>query len=118
MNKKAIVVYLDDTKRCLEEFSWLYKTWVLWEIYSEYDLVVYHNPSIKEGIPKHDKIILRGMEPLNKTEEFWEKYPFVNSFSMFLKTEESDFIKSKYDFVLKTECDVFLTKYILGKDSI
>lgn len=115
MNKKAVVVYLDDTEKCIEEFSWLYKTWMLWEIYSEFDLVVYHNPSVLNKIPKHDKIVKKQLTPLNETDEFWKEYPYVNSFSMFLDTKEQEWISSKYDFILKTDCDVFLTKYILGK---
>lgn len=116
MNKKAIVVYLDNNPKCVEEFSWLYKTWILWEIYSEFDLVVYHNPEVSEKIPQHKNIIKREMLPLNETDDFWRSYPFVNSFAMFINKVEKEWISKTYQYILKTDCDVFLTKHILGKE--
>jgi len=114
MNTKAIIVYLDDNKKCLEEYSWLYKTWKMWNIDSEFDLVVYHNPEIKDTLPIHENIVYKPLAPLHKTEEFWSKYPFVNSFAMFNNEAEVEWIKQKYSYIMKTDCDVFLTRHLLG----
>ena len=113
-NRKAIVVYLDYTERCIEEFSWLYKTWLINEIYTEFDLVVYHNPLVKDHIPKHPNVIGKKMKSFQKKDPFWKDYPFVNSFAMFKEKVNQDWIIQRYDYILKTDCDVFLTKNILG----
>lgn len=115
MNTKAIVVYVDDTARCYEEFSWLYKTWMIWNLNLEYDLIVYHNPSIKDYIPKHENIVLKPMVPLNKSDIYWATYPFVNSFAMFNDDLEAKWITQRYSHIMKTDCDIFLTKHMRGQ---
>jgi hypothetical protein len=117
MNEKAIVVYIDNSKRIFEEFSWLYKTWILWELYQEYDIVAYINPKatkeLSEWVPEHPNLLLRPLTPINEENEFWEGYKFANSFFMFNDKSEEEFIKG-YKYILKTDCDVFLTKYLKG----
>jgi len=114
MNKKCIVVYVDDNENGLEEFSWLYKSWVLCGLDSEYDIIAYSNPSIIIHIPIHDNLIIKPMEPIYKVDSFWKDYKFVNSFGMFNDQSECDWIASKYDYILKTDSDVFLTKNMMG----
>lgn len=114
MNCKAIVVYVDDTKQCLEEFSWLYKTWRLWKLDNEFDLVAYHNPSAVNNLPVYPNLILKPLKPLHKNETFWKEYPFVNSFAMFNEQAEVDWFKERYTHIMKTDCDVFLTKHFAG----
>jgi hypothetical protein len=114
MNTKAIVVYLDDTLRCIEEFSWLYKTWKMWDLDTEYDLVVYHNPSCSDKIPNEPCIISKPLEPLHKKDSFWSDYPFVNSFAMFNDKAELNWVRERYTHILKTDCDVFLTQHFAG----
>lgn len=114
MNKKAIIVYIDDNEKNIEEFSWLYKTWVYWQIYNEYDLLTFINPLVENKIPIHKNLIKIHLEPLNKPGSLWYYYPFVNSFAMFRDEKIVEQIREKYDYILKTDCDVFLTKHILG----
>ena len=114
MNNKAIIVYIDNNETNLIEFSWLYKTYILWKIYEEYDLICYANPSVVEHLSDYNKIIIKELEPLNKPGSFWHTYGFVNSFAMFNDSDEANWIIEKYDYILKTDCDVFLTKNILG----
>lgn len=111
---KAIVVYIDDNVKIIEEFSWLWKTWILWELYDEFDIVAYCNPSVIDKIPSHNNLIKKELEPLHKTNPFWKDYPFVNSFAMFNNNSELEWINSKYDYILKTDADVFLTQHIKG----
>lgn len=114
-NKKAIVVYVDNSPRIIEEFSWLYKSWYINNLYNEYDILVYSTKETFERLSLSFNLIKhREMKPYYETDKFWENYKFVNSFSMFNNKEEVDFITNEYDFVLKTDCDVFLTKNLLG----
>ena len=64
INNKAIIVYVDDTERCLEEFTWLYKSWRMWKHDSEFDLVVYCNPTAVSKIPVHENLLIKPKEPL------------------------------------------------------
>ena len=114
-NNKAIVVYVDDTPRCLEEFSWLLKSWLLWGLESEFDIVAYHNPTADSKIPDHPNLIKRPQAPRHETHPFWDEYRFVNSFAMFYPFEEEEWIKKNYTHIMKTDCDVFLTKHLLGR---
>jgi len=116
MNRKAIVVYVDNNKFILEEFSWLYKTWVLYKLYDEYDIVVYHNPEVGDRIPTHPNIDKISLLPMGINNPMWNKYKFVNSFSMFNDDVECERISQRYDYILKTDCDVFLTENMLGQE--
>jgi len=114
-NDKAIVVYVDDTPRCLEEFSWLLKSWLLWELESEFDIVAYHNPTADSKIPDHPNLIKKPMVPTHETNKFWDEYRFVNSFSMFQDPAEDKWIRENYTHIMKTDCDVFLTHHLAGR---
>lgn len=113
-NSKAIVVYVDDTPRCLEEFSWLYKTWRLWDISEEFDLVAYCNPSALDKLPSEPGLILKPLAPLHRTDPEWAAYPFVNSFAMYNDASEALEALHRYTHILRTDCDVFLTQHIRG----
>ena len=104
MNKKAIVVYVDNSNIMEIEFSWLYKTWKLYSLDEEYDLVVYHNPEAKHIVDKFVDIITVEMPNIRHS----ENYKFLNSL-YFCLDEWSQPLK-KYDYILKTDCDVFLTE--------
>ena len=119
MNKKnkAIVVYIDNKEKCIEEFSWLWKSWLMWDINEEWDLVAFTNPIIMETIEKrfkHDDLYLLSMGSCAVTGSEWEGYGFVNSFSMFDNPVHDNLLKERYDYLLKTDCDTFLTKNFKG----
>jgi hypothetical protein len=105
-NKKAIYVYLDDNKKIKEEFTWLYKTWILTKSYEKWDLVVFHNPNVND-IPNHKNLIKVPKTPRYELEPFWEDYKFIESIDFMIGYKE---LNSNYDWILKTDCDVFLTK--------
>ncbi len=106
MPEKAIVVYLDDSSKMQQELSWLYKTWILYSLESEYDLVVYHNPSAKNKLKNFSNIIPVEMSPIRMS----NNYKFLNSH--YFCTNPYNEILKKYKYILKTDCDVFLTKNI------
>ena len=105
---KAIAVYLDDSDKMETEFSWLYKTWIYHDLNREFDLVVYHNPSAEHRLDKFYGIIKVPMPCIRKAQQ----YKFLNS-HYFCTPEWSEPLK-KYDYLLKTDCDVFLTHNLQG----
>jgi hypothetical protein len=107
-NQKAIVVYLDNNDTCEEEFTWLYKTWLLYSLENEYDLVVYHHPDAINRANKFVGIVKIEMPPIRLS----RVYKFLNS-HYFCLDEWSEPLK-KYKYILKTDCDVFLTENIKG----
>ena len=109
MNRKAIAVYLDNNDRGQAELSWLYKSWLLHGLDSEFDLVVYHHPDAKERFePIRDRPQVLGiaMAPLANA----RNYRFLNSKNILLEpfSEPLD----DYEFLLITDCDTFLTQNI------
>lgn len=113
-NSKAIVVYLDAGEKAAEEFSWLQKTYQLWELDREFDLLVYHNPSVTP--PSGPGLVARSLPPMHEVDGFWSDYPFVNSFAMFRHGSEREWLLDRYEFLLKTDCDVFLTSNLRGME--
>ena len=107
-NQKAIAVYLDNNDICEEEFTWLYKTWLLYSLENEYDLVVYYNPDAINRVNKFVGIVKIEMPPIRMS----SVYKFLNS-HYFCMDEWSGPLK-EYKYLLKTDCDVFLTENIKG----
>ena len=107
-NLKAIVVYLDNSDKAEIELTWLYKTWVLYSLEDEFDLVVYYNPSAKERVKNFKNIKSIEMPYIRMAEE----YKFLNS-HYFCTKNWNESLK-KYKFIFKTDCDVFLTENIKG----
>ena len=108
MNNKAIAVYVDDNEKILIEFSWLWKTWKYHKLDEEFDLVVYHNPTVVDRLDKFTDIIKIPMPVIR----MGNKYKFLNS-HYFCLDEWSEPLK-KYDYLMKTDCDVFLTHNLKG----
>lgn len=108
MKSKAIVVYVDNVKKIIIEFSWLWKSWQLYSLNEEYDLVVYYHPDAEEKLSEFVDIIKIPMRPIRLS----SSYPFLNS-HYFCLDEWSEPLK-RYDYIMKTDCDVFLTKNLKG----
>lgn len=114
--KNAIIVYVDNKPKFIEEFSWIWKSWLMWDINEEWDLIAICHPDAEEELNskfKHDDLIIKPQVPLSETNEFWKDYKFVNSFAYFEDESNIELIKN-YKFVLKTDCDTFLTKHFKG----
>jgi len=104
--KKAIVVYLDDNPKIDVEFSWLWKTWKLYSLEEEFDLVVYHPKEAKKRVSKYYGIYTIEMPNIRMS----DNYKFLNS-HYFCLPEWSKPLE-KYKNIFKTDCDVFLTEHI------
>lgn len=104
MIEKAIAVYLDNLDKIEEEFSWLYKTWLLYSLDKEFDLVVYYSPDAKDRLEKYT-----GIKPVEMgAVRYSNVYKFLKS-HYFCLDEYNEPLK-KYKYLFKTDCDVFLTK--------
>lgn len=108
-NKKAIAVYLDNSDKMEIEFSWLHKTWLLWSLEDEYDLVVYYNPDAKQRVEKFEGVRAIEMPYIR----LGSKYKFLNSHYFCYNEEYSKYLKD-YEYLMKTDCDVFLTERMRG----
>jgi len=106
--EKAIAVYLDNSDQMEIEFSWLYKTWILYSLDMEYDLVVYYNPEAKNRLSNFPGIVSIPMPPIRMA----NNYKFLNSH--YFCTKEWNEPLKKYTYLLKTDCDVFLTEHMKG----
>ena len=118
MNKNAIIVYIDKSEKCQKEFGWLWKSWLMWDINEKWDIVALTNPEVIDRVKsnyEHVDCKFIPLEPSNKPGTIWDGYGFVNSFAMF-ESKKVDEIVDNYTYLLKTDCDVFLTKWF--KDSI
>ena len=109
MIQKAIAVYLDDSDKMEIELSWLHKTWLLWGLEKEYDLVVYFNPEAAHRLQK-----FRGIKPIPMPYIRLAKiYKFLNSHYFCLDKESASHL-DQYQYLMKTDCDVFLTERMKG----
>jgi len=106
--EKAIVVYLDNSDKMEAELGWLYKTWMLYSLDEEYDLIVYHHPDAGNRLFRFPGVIGIPMPPVRMAKE----YGFLNS-HYFCTSEWSQPLR-KYKYLMKTDCDVFLTERMRG----
>ena len=116
MNKNAITVYIDNNEKCITEFSWLWKSWAMWDINEEWDLVACVHPEIEERIKTeftYNGLIVLVQPPMRDVDEFWKDYNFVNSFSMFEHHSNLE-VFARYENIFRTDCDTFLTQHFKG----
>ena len=116
MNKNAIIVYVDNTEKCITEFSWLWKSWAMWDIHEEWDLVVCTHPAIYQKISNgfpHENMIVMEQPDMGDVDPYWKEHNFVNSFSMFEHSANLE-VFNKYENLFRTECGTFLTQHFKG----
>ncbi len=109
--EKAIALYVDKDPKFKQEFSWLYKTWVYHKLDEEYDLVVFHHPEA-------DLSEFKGIVNIPFNFDGYgvaDSYPFLKS-HYFCLDETCRTHLRKYTYLLKTECDTFLTSKLKGFD--
>lgn len=108
MKDTVITTYVDDNQDILNEFRWLWKSWLYSGSREVSDLAAFYNPTIDhKQLPEDPDIIYISLEPLSKREGKWSGYPFINSVD-FLTNPEAGFL-TKYRYLLRTDNDCFLT---------
>ncbi|MFC0142130.1 hypothetical protein ACFFJN_19470 [Erwinia mallotivora] len=107
----AVMVYVDFSSAMLEEFTWLYKSWIYSGCYRQSDLLVVHHPDCEKYLPKDPGIILVPRMPTAVAGSPFENYRYFNSIGC-LSGEPVDAVARQYDFLLRTDADVFLTRHL------
>lgn len=107
----AISVYVDDNKDTIQEFDWLYKSFIFSGNYTNSDIVAFCNPNVIEKINpiirNDENVVIIPLKPLSDISEKWVNYKFINSIEYF-SNQEIDILLN-YEYTLSTDCDVFLT---------
>jgi len=111
MKHLAITTYTDDNTVLQEELWWLFKSWVHTRCFEVSDLICFHHPKVT-NLPSGPGIIHIPLKPYHEINETWKDYKFINSV-YYLTTSEAKDCVGKYEYCLRTDNDVFLTKNLL-----
>ena len=106
MKDTAICTYIDNDKDLIEEFGWLYKSWLYSGSWQESDIVAFHHPGITD-LPVNSGVKYIPISPISETDEKWKNYPFINSV-WYLTTPQCSEVAG-YKYILRTDNDCFLT---------
>ena len=109
----GILTYIDDTPNMLEEFSWIYKSWIYSGNWRTSDIIAVCNPSAYDKLPVESGIIRIARSPLSQPGSPWADYPFINSIGC-LVGSFIDEIAGNYTHLLRSDADVFLTQNLVG----
>lgn len=113
MNQKtlAILTYIDDTPVMVDEFSWLYKSWIYSGNWRNSDIVAVCNPAVISKLPKDDNVTYIPKVPENKPGSRWENYAYINSIKCVIG-DHTAYLAAKYSHIIRTDADVFLTSVL------
>lgn len=106
-NSVAVTTFVDDNPQLIEEFGWLYRSWIYSGCSETSDLVVFC-AGVKDKLVDDENIIYVDLCPLSKTDSLWANYKFINSIH-YLTTPIAEKVLKDYDYILRTDNDVFLT---------
>lgn len=104
----GILTYIDAAPTMLEDFSWLYKSWIYSGNWRTSDLIVCCNPLIADRIPNDSGVVKILIDPVSRPGSKWAGYPFINSIAC-LSGPHTEALADRYTHFLRTDADVFLT---------
>ena len=108
----GILLYVDNTREMLEDFSWIYKSWIYSGNWRTSDLIVCCNPAVYDHLPNDSGVIKIAKEPVSVPGSKWAQYPFINSIAC-LSGPHTDALEPRYTHFLRTDADVFLTENLV-----
>lgn len=108
----AILTYVDDHPGVIEEFSWLHKSWIHSGAWRTSDIVAVCHPGASGKLPNEPGVVKILRDPVCAPGTAWEGYPYINSIAC-LHGEHTAHLPQQYSHVLRTDCDVFLTRHIV-----
>lgn len=112
----AITVYVDDNINMIEEFNWLYKSFIYSGNYKNSDIIAFCNPlvitKLDINILNDKNVVIIPSEPISNIDSIWSDYKFVNSV-YFLTTKEAEILLN-YKYTLSTDADEFMTKNLIN----
>ena len=117
MKKRAIVSYVEDKSFLIIEAHNLYKSCLESKLKDNTDLIFCAPKNMWDKLPKDESFVIYldtnsisencELKKDKYCELLWQGYHFVNSISCLVKNKE---YLSKYKYILKTDCDVFITE--------
>lgn len=113
VKKLGIATYVDNTPNMIEEFGWLYKSWIYSGCWQTSDLIIVHHPDLKNIFPDEPGIVLIPCLPHSQTDPLFHGYHFINSIAC-LSGPHIDEIFQRYQWILRTDADVFLTHHLVN----
>lgn len=116
MKTRAIVTFVEDKNFLIVEIFNLYKSCLVSKVNTNTDLIICAPESMWDKLPQDSFVILLPTESISKDNctscnIIWQGYHFVNSIHCLVEHKE---YLSKYQYILKTDCDVFLTENFLN----
>lgn len=105
----GIAAYIDNSDSMLDEFSWLYKSWIYSGCWKSSDLIIVHHPALSGAFPQEPGIITVPAVPHSSIDPLFDGYHFINSIAC-LSGPHVDDILRRYRWILRTDADVFLTE--------
>lgn len=108
----GVLVYIDNRKENIEEFYWLYKSMIFSGLFDRAHLIAVCHPAVISQLPADDRIRIASSEPHADRHEEWKGYGYINSIANLCEPEVLRICKD-YRFILKTDCDTFVTKALV-----
>ena len=110
MKDVVVACYIDNQKDIIAEFGWLFKSWLYSGSWLTSDIVAFHHPDVpKDRLPVNNGLRYISVMPTTECDEKWKDYPFINSIGYLAQPEAG--VLANYSYVLRTDCDCFLTPY-------
>ena len=104
----GVLVYIDNKKEIIEEFNWLYRSMIFSNIFAHGDLIAVCHPDAISLLPEDKKIIVVPGLPYAEENDEWSGYGYINSIANLCDPAVLEICR-KYEFILKTDCDTFVT---------
>jgi hypothetical protein len=108
----GVLLYIDDTPNMLEEFSWIYKSWIYSGNWKTSDLIAVCNPAAYAKLPGDSGVVRIPHEPLSEQPGKWEGDRFINSIGCLVGDHTRE-IAARYTHFLRSDADVFLTRNLV-----
>ncbi|SDR55562.1 DUF7164 domain-containing protein [Paraburkholderia tuberum] len=108
----GVLVYIDNRKETVEEFHWLYKSMIFSNLFLRSRIIAVCHPDAINLLPVDEKLTIIPSTPYLERNAEWQGYAYINSVGNFVDQSVFDECK-KYRFILKTDCDTFVTPALL-----
>jgi hypothetical protein len=107
----GILVYVDHSDEMVAEFLWLYKSFLYSKLSKECGIIAVCHPSVLARLPQDSRIRTLTALPHAERDLLWLNYKFINSVSNLAESAVLSACED-FDFILKTDCDTFVTKFL------
>ncbi|VXC97482.1 conserved hypothetical protein [Burkholderia sp. 8Y] len=104
----GILVYIDNSEQMLEEFGWLYKSLIYSGVLETGGIIAVCHPGIEERLPADSRIEIISSVPYAERDAQWNGYGYINSVANLAEPAVNEAC-SRFEYILKTDCDTFVT---------